>query len=219
MVLQPPTSVHALLSMSHKPTHLLIYDPPAESIVQQPLKDSRCRAYPGSSKISAPHTAFITQPLRYSVKIPVTETLARLMRPAKPIERQARDAHKQRTIKLLAALQSIVATTRVVPSGATTPARCERCERAHSLGQVFVRMRDRVDDDALPWTTGSCEGLAGSRWWDRRCWRCGESIRGGRVEIFDGECSVAPRDVPPCRGRKVCLKKRQAARKGNRRIR
>src|SRR5260221_744350 len=110
---------------------------------------------------------------------------------------------EERAVELLALLQSLFASARVVPGGTTTPARCERREGAHGLGQVFVRIRDHVHDDAFPWAGRSHEGFArrGGRGW--RCWRCGESIDGGVVETFDGEPGVAPRDVPSCACREV----------------
>ena len=135
--------------------------------------------------------------------VPATEPLARLVRPAKPIEGQTRDAHKERAVEHLALFQSLFASARVVPGGTTAPARRERREGARGLGQVFVRIRDRVRDDAFPWAARSHEGFPRRVGRDWRCWRCGESIVGGVVEIFDGERGVAPRDVPSCARREV----------------
>src|SRR5216684_6720577 len=79
-------------------------------------------------------------------------------------------------------------------------------------------MRNSIRDDALPWAALSTEGLAFSIGWSWHCWRCGESIRRGIVEIFDRKCDVSPRDVPSCARGKICLEKRQAAREGYRKI-
>jgi len=151
--------------------------------------------------------SIITKLVADTIKIPMAKTFARFVRPAETIEHQARGAHKERPIEHLTTLQSVFATTRVIAGRATTPTCRERRERAHSLAKVFVWMRNGIRDYALPWAARCTERLALGIGWRGHCgWRS-ESIIRGKVEIFDRDCGVSPRDVPPCARGKICLEK------------
>ena len=63
--------------------------------------------------------------------VPTTESLARLVCPAKPIQGQTRHAHKEHAVE--------------VPGGTAAPARHKCREAAHGLGQIH----DHVHDDAF----------------------------------------------------------------------
>jgi hypothetical protein len=128
---------------------------------------------------------------RITLEIPLTKLFARLMCPAKSVKRQARSAHKECTIELSPTLQSVLASASKIASRAAAPTCSEHSERTHCLGQVLLRVRDGVRNDALPWSSRGTERLAlgiGRGW---NGWRGSEPIIGSSIELLDGHRAIS----------------------------